>query len=788
MRYYTEILRFQEGVRSQHPAFEALVQPVPAECAPDVGMLVAVLVDLSPALPHRSRELRTIVAETYWASSGSIVARLRRALAEANRHLVNTNMAVPPGTKAAGSLTCAVLGVDELFLGQVGQAHAMIAHTDGPWELFPRRDRLLIPLGGTLPPVIHIGYTPLEIGSSLLLATRPVAEAVVRERWLEILAEENLTDMVVRITDTLSSSATSGSMILAHCVADEQVEETPASVPSRRLWPFTKRDVAPVPSVSLASDETQSPAVQHVEQAEAEAKASLETGSLAELFAQARAKAEEAHGVRQTTTEKPVPDATPPTKPVEEASDEVQDAARKRPAFKLPRIPLPRINWPTLPSLKDIWQRLAEKRQARQAWQASPERERLRNTIQTLLPGQVEGVSPKVRTVPQERMPVMAGLSMGVLFVMVFIVLSTYFQFGGASRAQSMLDEVQAAHNTATVSQDVEDWHSALRLAEQVLTLDPQNEEAATFKEEAQLAIDALESAAVLDVNLLLDLGPAPTPRDLLVADSWIYVLNTATDEVVGLTLDDTGLSAVSDAPPTTILKRGQTFYGEMVGHLVEIVWMAPGPSYPDGAVFIYSEGGVLYIYEPSLGPNSITRQRLQGELKPGMVTLVAIYGDPLYLVQRQLNQILKYIPVNGLYDSPPRPYFAPGMAPPLQTALDLAIDGRIYLLFGDGSLVAYYEGTEDPAFEVQGLPDPNFQPMVMVIESDFEAGRIYLGDSHRERIVVLDKKGHFLHQFRLIGETLRQLEALAIDEERRILYLVAANRLYAARLPQFAQ
>jgi hypothetical protein len=117
-----------------------------------------------------------------------------------------------------------------------------------------------------------------------------------------------------------------------------------------------------------------------------------------------------------------------------------------------------------------------------------------------------------------------------------------------------------------------------------------------------------------------------------------------------------------------------------------------------------------------------------------------------------------------------------------------MAIDGRIYLLFAHGALDAYYEGTPDPAFEIQGLPDPELHPTVMVIEKSVETGRIYLGDPQKERIIVLDKRGHFLHQFRLPGEALQQLETLAIDEARHVLYLVTGNRLYAATLPEFVR
>jgi hypothetical protein len=268
------------------------------------------------------------------------------------------------------------------------------------------------------------------------------------------------------------------------------------------------------------------------------------------------------------------------------------------------------------------------------------------------------------------------------------------------------------------------------------------------------------------------------------VANGWIYVLNTATDEVIGLELTPEGIAPVSEAP-TTIIKRGQTFYDEPVEHLVDLAWAPPSPNFRDGAVFIYSEGGTLYFYEPTLGPSSITQQHIQGELGPSTVTLMETYGEKVYLVQRQQNQILTYEPVNGIYDVP-RGYFAPEIAPYLQETLDIAIDGRVYLLMGDGRVLAYFDGTPDPSFEIRNLPDTKFQPVVMAVEEETDRGAIYVGDAQNERIIVLNKRGEFLHQFRLPGEELKRLEAITVTEQPPVLYILAENQLYAAPIPEF--
>ncbi|MBN1874930.1 MAG: hypothetical protein JXA33_11925 [Anaerolineae bacterium] len=797
MRYYIEILRFQDGVRSQHPSPEAMVNLPPLGVSPDAGECIVVLADLRPAFAHRSRELRAIVVDMYWHSSGSIVARLRRSLAEANRYLVRENVKALPGHKTTGSLTCIVFSGEDIFLGQVGAAHAMVLHSDGELEVFPRRDRLLIPLAGSVPPVIHIGYAMVEEGSTLLLATTPVAEVLTRDRWYETLSL--VPSLPAEAAPMLPSTAV---------IASKTVAATVMAAAERPMWGEMFAQVLQTMADSMASGSLI--LVRTLTEQKTMAEARAEPRGIAALRArwfnkpggEPRGEGTEQkppqrarwwEPVAQRAREDVVTPAAPGLSALEPVGESelpvgtaqpditaLSDAQKTEAA--LPRFKVASIRaWLEQRRLFKLHRSESRSQEA----QRKVELTRVRESLRALLPGQVDSMpQPKERSVPEERMTITGGLALGILLVVAFITLTVYFQFGGTARAEEMLTDANAARGVAYNSQDPQDWRYLLTLTEQVITLDPQNADAIQLRDEAQLAIDALENAAVLESHLLLDLGMAPVPRRLIVAGGWVYVLNTSTDEVIGLPLLEDGMTPAT-AAPTPILKRGQAFYGETVNHLVDLAWIEPGGNYPDGAVFIYSEGGNVYIYEPTLGPASITRQRVLGDLGTGVVTLMETFGDRFYLVQRQQNQIFTYESLNGIYENP-RAYFAVGTAPGLQQALDLAIDGRVYLLMGDGKVRTYFAGTEDPSFEIKGLPDPDLHPMVLTMEPDPEQGLIYLGDPKRERIVVLNKRGDFMHQFRLPGEELMQLEALAIYENPSVLYLIAANRLYAAPLPAF--
>ncbi len=703
MNYHVEVRRFHRGEPQGGQAPEIIVAQAPPDTPPEAGDLLVVLVELSPPMSHRAREIRTLAAQVYWRSSGSIIARLRRALTEANRYLITRNEAAPPDEQGAGSITCALFHGDELFLGQVGAANAFFQSPHGSSELFPRHSRLY-PLGASLPPVINIGYAQLEPGSTLLLATGEIAEAQARSLWAETLAPHRATEQSLEtIGVTIGEARASGALVFIRCEAEE-------SLPAPAEQKFRRRS--------------------------------------------------------------PTVEGSPPT---------IRPGGFKPRRIRLPGVPhlLPKQR-PTFPVAEigrrlSIWggQIVAFGRRMARWWS------------DRLLPRPVqEGHRRRLRPIPQEQPLLTGGVAAGFLLIVAFITLTTYLQEGGAHRATQLLQEAREKSERAYSLQTEEAWSSVIETCDHILALDPENVEARELRQQAQEALDALSQAAILQIHPLLELKSSRQVRHLLVIDHWLYILDPDEDTLVAYRLSEDGTTLAGEAP-VTILSEEKTILGESVGELVDMTWLEPTTGYKGGAIFVYGEGGILYTYEPDLGPESCTLTHLRGDpLPPASVTAVDAYGNAFYLLQRQRNQILKYQPHNGLYDNPPRPYFAQHAAPPMAEALDMAIDGRIYLLMGNGELQAYIEGVPDPSFALETFEDLDFHPTIMAMERDPDEGRFYLADPSSERIGVFDKRGHLLHRYRLEGEALRHLEAIAVQDEPYVLYLLMDQVVYAAPFP----
>lgn len=878
MQRRVEVLRFKAGQRTTAPPPEVFWERAPAGVPEEAGEELLILVDLEPYIPHRAREVRTIAEETYWTTSGSITARMRRAIADANRYLVLHNAEVIADLRTFGSISLIAFLGEETFIGQAGPGNTLIHYPQQRlMELFPKPGRSMTPIGVAVPPIIHISYATLEPGCQVVLLTNSIMQTRLVPAWENLLAEQAAAPEQDVFAQDLAQKQVSGGAIHVLCLADE--EEEPARPAARKKihlpWPpqGTKRAAVkegqsafkpqPPHAVPLPRAEETPPPPPETPSPEPVKPLTLGAGVLASLWQRirpARPAAEmEAEEENEENTEETVISTAEPTIPSPRAVDERPAASpraveaypsavaatpmgetpapdeaaaweeesphglgarlrdtlvRLRPSAQSSAppdtAPIPEETGDeeeTRPGLgerlRDVWARRRASAAEEDALPTSangaarpvprpkapraarrPLAQRAGHVIQKSLRPLLPGRTPRPRTSAPRPVPAetrwLPWLALGLFLLALLTTGLTYAEMGGAQRAQQLLSKAEEARTLAYTQQTPDSWRQVQSLANTVLVLDANNKRARELYDEATLALDALQKAALLALQPLRELGSSPQPRRLIATKDTLYLLDPGTDSVQALDAREPGAAR-------TLLKRGQSLNGMTVPHLVDIAWMNAVSDFPDGALFIYGEGGTLYIYEPTAGPEAITQQRLEGNLPPGSVTMFSLWGTRLYVVQRQSNELLRYQPLNGLYNTQPRPYFAPALTPPLQNVVGMALDGRLYLLFGDGTLRAYYEGAEDPSFKVEGLPEANFKASMLALDPD-PAGPIYLADPRQEFIVVLDRRGAFRHQFRLPGHLGRTLETLCVTPDGKQVYLVAENKLYLAPLPDFAQ
>jgi len=161
----------------------------------------------------------------------------------------------------------------------------------------------------------------------------------------------------------------------------------------------------------------------------------------------------------------------------------------------------------------------------------------------------------------------------------------------------------------------------------------------------------------------------------------------------------------------------------------------------------------------------------------------VSSYMGRFYILDPGLRQVLRYRAGGAGYNSLPEPYFPEGEAD-VAGAVDMAIDGFVYLLSEDGRLEKFLGG--EPVPLTLNLADqPLHQPSAIYTAPDAEVRFLYVADPFNSRVLRCDKQGRLIQQFVLEGDdALSQVQDIYVDEVGSRLYFLSDNRLLMVSIP----
>ncbi|MBN2854568.1 hypothetical protein JXK06_03510 [Patescibacteria group bacterium] len=155
-------------------------------------------------------------------------------------------------------------------------------------------------------------------------------------------------------------------------------------------------------------------------------------------------------------------------------------------------------------------------------------------------------------------------------------------------------------------------------------------------------------------------------------------------------------------------------------------------------------------------------------ETENGLVSF-ALYSTNLYLLDRENNEI-KVHRKTGTNYGPSSNWFKEEVD--LAKSQDLYIDGSIYVLNNDASVLKYYTGKKQD-YSAQAL-EPLSSNFKKIIGTET---KLYLLNPSEKRVAVLDKNsGNLLNQY--IFEDLENIDDFAVDEVNKIFYFLSNNTL----------
>lgn len=331
---------------------------------------------------------------------------------------------------------------------------------------------------------------------------------------------------------------------------------------------------------------------------------------------------------------------------------------------------------------------------------------------------------------------------------------------------------------------------ATLALVEDGLSVDPGHDALRSLKRRAEHKLDATDYVVRLyhfwQLATVEDDATSLTDSSRIVIHGIdVYLLNRGSDRVYKYLLNDAGDAFQPLDSDPVLVQKGEARGGAQLGDMVDIAWMEAGGERTLSTFVVLERTGSLLAYDPQQGIDSLPVADSDQWLNPQAIG--GYYGN-LYVLDPSLNRILKYVPTDNAYTNPPTDYLSPQLDVDLIGAVDMAIDGNLYVLFADGRILKFFNGQPEP-FSMNGLPTPMRSPTTIFVSGPAEpdaVGYVYVTDTGNQRILQFDKEGNYLRQFKAQPDEpqMAQLRGIYVDEERGRMLILSERILWQADVP----
>lgn len=146
----------------------------------------------------------------------------------------------------------------------------------------------------------------------------------------------------------------------------------------------------------------------------------------------------------------------------------------------------------------------------------------------------------------------------------------------------------------------------------------------------------------------------------------------------------------------------------------------------------------------------------------------IGAYLGNLYLLDKK-DGILKYVSLSSK-----QAYFASGVSPDLSNTVSLAIDGSIWVLKADGTIMKFTKGKQD-SFAITGLDKEFSSPTSIVTSVDDD--NVYILDKGNSRLVIFKKSGAFVNQYQT--GIIKTADGLDVNEKAKTAYILSGGTIY---------
>lgn len=388
---------------------------------------------------------------------------------------------------------------------------------------------------------------------------------------------------------------------------------------------------------------------------------------------------------------------------------------------------------------------------------------------------------PIVTTPKQRSKAMLFALGLAAVLLPILVggaVAAGYLQLSGEADRQQQLNVIKAQFERARAANDASEWAKTLDLARSFESQFVASEQVGAVKQQARAELDKLTGVTRVAVIKLVEFATPSSSRRIAAASLGVYALDAAVGDVDYFSLSTDRASVTGR--PVPIVSTAATAGAP---RFKDVTWAtASGNRWrAEGAVFAGSD--LMGDYGLSTG------QLVAGRVPTGTdgaatdVTAVDLFGDQAYLLDTAVGQIYRVRNDGGSFTRLASYFRSPYN--PLKDSADIAIDGSVYILQRNGTVLKYL-ASQPIAFPLSKLPEPVTKPVAIAVSGpNREQGGVFVADGAKASVYQFTKVGEFVRQFRAANEEFADIVDLSIDPTSNIAYVATSTGLFSFRLPQ---
>ncbi|MFV1917482.1 MAG: hypothetical protein ACC618_03335 [Patescibacteria group bacterium] len=247
-----------------------------------------------------------------------------------------------------------------------------------------------------------------------------------------------------------------------------------------------------------------------------------------------------------------------------------------------------------------------------------------------------------------------------------------------------------------------------------------------------------------VDLSLISD---GFSGEELAVSEDIIYVLDKDGKKIIKVLIDS---------------KKSEAIAGpEQIDDTVGLA------AYSD-RVYVVEGEGIFEVGEEK-------RKVVENTFSPNI--LIYSYAANLYVLDQKESAVWRYTRGEDSFSSGAN-WFSEGVKPDLSKVISWTIDGAIWLL-DNQARIFYYSLGNQLNFTASGVYPELTKPSAIYTNEELEG--LYLLEPEQNRVVVLNKSGEFIAQYK--SEEIRNAIGIAVSEKGKKIILLTGEKLYSLKI-----